>query len=255
MQDVVWQRWLEIWRRVGAELEQAPARLSVRRAELGIALVLTFFFLFAGGLAGRAALIGLVAVAAWAALWPIDETARAARAAVATGEPAPGNDGMLRMVIDAVPEPAAVLDHEGYVIHANRLAEDLFGARRRGGHAASHVAAMSRDPELLAAVDQALISGEAASIELHERVPVERRLLATVAPLAQPRPGAGGPSLLVSFRDSERAGPARAHARRLRRQRQPRATGPLSPRCAASSRRCRGQPRTTSRRASASSRS
>ena len=201
MQDVVWQRWLEIWRRVGAELEQAPARLSVRRAELGIALVLTFFFLFAGGLAGRAVLIGLVAVAAWAALWPIDETARAARAAVATGEPAPGNDGMLRMVIDAVPEPAAVLDHEGYVIHANRLAEDLFGARRRGGHAASHVAAMSRDPELLAAVDQALISGEAASIELHERVPVERRLLATVAPLAQPRPGAGGPSLLVSFRD------------------------------------------------------
>ena len=159
MQDVVWQRWLEIWRRVGAELEQAPARLSVRRAELGIALVLTFFFLFAGGLAGRAALIGLVAVAAWAALWPIDETARAARAAVATGEPAPGNDGMLRMVIDAVPEPAAVLDHEGYVIHANRLAEDLFGARRRGGHAASHVAAMSRDPELLAAVDQALVSG------------------------------------------------------------------------------------------------
>jgi hypothetical protein len=53
MQDVVWQRWLEIWRRVGAELEQAPARLSVRRAELGIALALTFFYLLAGGLAGR----------------------------------------------------------------------------------------------------------------------------------------------------------------------------------------------------------
>ena len=50
MQDVVWQRWLEIWRRVGAELEQALARLSVRRAELGLALALTVFFMFAGGL-------------------------------------------------------------------------------------------------------------------------------------------------------------------------------------------------------------
>jgi two-component system phosphate regulon sensor histidine kinase PhoR len=94
-----------------------------------------------------------------------------------------------------------VLDHAGYVIHANRMAEDLFGARRRGGHVAAHVAAMSRDPELLAAVDQALVSGEAASVELHERVPVERRLLATVAPLARSRPGMGGPALLVSFRD------------------------------------------------------
>jgi two-component system phosphate regulon sensor histidine kinase PhoR len=201
MQDAVWQRWIEIWRRVGVELEQAPARLSVRRAELGIALALTLFFLLAGGLAGRAALIGLVAVVVWAALWPMDEAARAARAAIATGDPAHANDGMLRLVVDAVPEPTAVLDHAGYVIHANRLAEDLFGARRRGVHVASHVAAMSRDPELLAAVDQALISGEAASIELHERVPVERRLLATVAPLAQPRPGSGGPALLVSFRD------------------------------------------------------
>ena len=58
------------------------------------------------------------------------------------------------MVVDAVPEPAVVLDGAGYVMHANRMAEDLFGARRRGGH----VASMSRDPELLEAVDQALAS-------------------------------------------------------------------------------------------------
>jgi two-component system phosphate regulon sensor histidine kinase PhoR len=201
MQDIIWQRWLEIWRRLGAELEQAAARLSMRRAELGLGLALSIFFLLAGGLAGRAALIGLVAAVLWAALWPIDEAERAARAAAAAGEPAGGNEAMLHMVIDAVPEPAAVLDHAGYVVHANRLAEDLFGTRRRGMHVAAHVAAMSRDPELLAAVDQALVSGEAASVELHERVPVERRLLATVAPLAQPRHGAGGPALLVSFRD------------------------------------------------------
>jgi PAS domain-containing protein len=54
------------------------------------------------------------------------------------------------MVVDAVPEPAVVLDSAGYVMHANRMAEDLFGSRRRGGH----VASMSRDPELLEAVDR-----------------------------------------------------------------------------------------------------
>jgi two-component system, OmpR family, phosphate regulon sensor histidine kinase PhoR len=77
------------------------------------------------------------------------------------------------------------------------MAEDLFGSRRRGGH----VASMSRDPELLGAVDQALLSGATCSVELHERVPVERRLLATVAPLDQLRSGGDGPALLISFRD------------------------------------------------------
>jgi two-component system phosphate regulon sensor histidine kinase PhoR len=101
------------------------------------------------------------------------------------------------MVVDAVPEPAVMLDHSGYVMHANRLAEDLFGSRRRGGH----VASMSRDPELLEAVDRALASGAACSVELHERVPVERRLLATVAPLEQMRSSTNGPTLLLSFRD------------------------------------------------------
>ena len=71
------------------------------------------------------------------------------------------------------------------------MAEELFGARRRGGHLAS----MSRDPELLAAVDEALASRQARAVELHERVPVERRLLATVAPLehAGARAGDGPP--------------------------------------------------------------
>jgi two-component system phosphate regulon sensor histidine kinase PhoR len=102
------------------------------------------------------------------------------------------------MLVDAVPEPTLVLDDAGYIMHANRMAGDLFGARRRGGH----IASLSRDPELLSAVDQALGSRETASVELHERVPVERRLLATVAPLERAgASGAGGPALLVSFRD------------------------------------------------------
>jgi two-component system phosphate regulon sensor histidine kinase PhoR len=195
VQDLVWQRWLEIWRRIGAELEPVVARLAARRSELGLAAALGVFFVIAGGLSPRVALLGLAAAAVWAALWPSDATDRAR--ASAAGQPTPGDDGAWHKMVDAVPEPAIVLDGAGYVMHANHLAEDLFGARRRGGH----VVSVSRDPELLAAVDQALASGETAAVELHERVPVERRLLATVAPLEGSRSGSGGPALLVSFRD------------------------------------------------------
>jgi two-component system phosphate regulon sensor histidine kinase PhoR len=100
------------------------------------------------------------------------------------------------MMVDAVPEPAVALDGSGQILHANRLAEDLFGSRRRGGH----IASMTRDPELLAAVDEALETRQSREVELHRRVPVERRLLATLAPLDHPRSGVD-PSLLISFRD------------------------------------------------------
>jgi two-component system, OmpR family, phosphate regulon sensor histidine kinase PhoR len=196
VQHLAWQRWLEVRRRIGAELEVALVRLSARRTELALLLGLIFFFIIAGGLSSRAAVLGAVAVAAWAALWPSEQGARASHAHI-DAQPAPGADRLWRMVIDAVPEPAMVLDHSGYVLHANRLAENLFGSRRRGGHLAS----MSRDPELLEAVDRALASGAASSVELHERVPVERRMLAGVAPLDKSRSSLQGPALLLSFRD------------------------------------------------------
>lgn len=196
MQHLVWQRWVDIRRRVGAELEVPLARLSARRVGLSLALALSAFFTIAGGLSPRIALLGLVAAAAWAALWPSDEFGRATGAS-ASGQPSLASEKLWHMVVDAVPEPAVVLDDAGYVMHANRMAEDLFGPRRRGGH----VASMSRDPELIEAVDHALASGETLSVELHERVPVERRLLATVAPFEQSRSGASGPALLISFRD------------------------------------------------------
>jgi two-component system phosphate regulon sensor histidine kinase PhoR len=196
VQNLVWQRLIEVRRRAGTELEPALARLSARRGELGLVAALVVLFMIAGSLPAVIALVGVAAAVAWAALWPVEADGPTAVAA-APGQPAASGDRLWRIVVDAVPEPAIVLDDAGYVMHANRLAEDLFGARRRGGHFAS----MSRDPELLEAVDRALASGETRSIELHERVPVERRLLATVAPLAQSSSRGRGPALLVSFRD------------------------------------------------------
>jgi two-component system phosphate regulon sensor histidine kinase PhoR len=196
MQRLVRDHWIELRRRIGAELEPALVRLSARRSELGLATALIAFFAIAGGLRLPIALLGFAAAAAWAALWPSELTG-AGLTPRASGQAGSGDDDFWRLVTDAVPEPTVVLDAQGYVLHANRAAGELFGSRRRGGH----FAAMSRDPELLDAVDRALESGETGSIELHERVPFERRLLATVAPLARAEAARQGPALIVSFRD------------------------------------------------------
>ena len=185
------QAWLK---RVSAYAEAAVERVAMRRLELWLALCLTMFFLVAGGLSLPAALVGLAIVIAWAALIA-DDKRRITRMSELE-QNAGASDRLWRMMVDAVPEPAVALDGSGHILHANRLAEDLFGSRRRGGH----VASMTRDPELLTAVDEALTTRQPREVELHKRVPVERRLLATLAPLD--RPGSGGdPSLLISFRD------------------------------------------------------
>ena len=193
MQWSVPQNWL---RRVGSRLEPMQARIAARRIELGVALVLTAFFAIAGGLRPAVALIGLGAVVVWAAAWPADDLAGMVRAGT-RGASAADSERLWRMVVDAVPEPAVALDGAGLIVHANRRAEELFGSRRRGGHLAS----MSRDPELLAAVDEALASHQGCAVELQTRVPVERRLLAMVAALDTSAARGGGPALLISFRD------------------------------------------------------
>jgi two-component system phosphate regulon sensor histidine kinase PhoR len=190
----LWLRLAELGLRVGDLVEAPAARLMARRGELGLALALTAFFVIAGGLSLVAALVGLTAALAFMAFWPADDAAASPRASAQTA-----GDGhhLWRMVIDAVPEPTVALDAAASIVHANQLAEEQFGARRRGGH----IASMNRDPGLLAAVEEALDTRQARAVELHGRVPVERRLLATMVPLEQTPASPGAPSLLITFRD------------------------------------------------------
>jgi two-component system phosphate regulon sensor histidine kinase PhoR len=164
---------------------------------VGLAAALTALFVLAGGLSPKVALFGLLAVTALAAWLPTDDGAAALRSG-SSATAAPDSRRLWRLVVDAVPEPAVALDQAAYVLHANRLADEEFGARRRGGH----IAAMSRDPGLLAAVEEALASRQPRSVELHGRVPVERRLLATLVPfdlsVAETR---DAPAMLITFRD------------------------------------------------------
>jgi two-component system phosphate regulon sensor histidine kinase PhoR len=106
-------------------------------------------------------------------------------------------DSSWRAMVDAICEPALVLDEAGTVVHHNPLAADLF-PRIRTGQPISHV---SRSPGLLEAVDGARDADKPVVVQLQDRVPVQRRVSAILSPLRFERAPAGGPALLVVFRD------------------------------------------------------
>ena len=182
------------WLRLNERLEPVAARLSARRVEIAFLAALALFFVVAGGLSARVALIGAIAAAVAAAAMP----SHASRGSAArAGRDGVEFDRLWRAVIDALPEPAIALNEAGQVLHANRLADDQFAARKRRG---AHLASIIRDPGLLNALEETLSSREGRAVELHGRVPVERRLLATMAPLPDEGTPAA-PALLITFRD------------------------------------------------------
>jgi len=107
------------------------------------------------------------------------------------------NNESWRPLVDAIPEPAVALDASGNVMHHNALVLDLF-PMARAGYPLSH---MSRNPELNQAVERAMNSAEPVIVQLFERIPVERRISATVSRLAGSRERRDIPRLLVTFRD------------------------------------------------------
>jgi two-component system, OmpR family, phosphate regulon sensor histidine kinase PhoR len=191
----LWLRLGELGLRAGELFGPPMARLAARRAALASALALTAFFVIAGRLPPLIALLGLLAAAVLAALWPAEDGSAGGRSGA--GVEGGAANPQWRLVLDAVQVPAIALDPAATVVHANRLAEDQFGARRRG----SHIATVSRDPDLLAAVEEAIDTRQPRTVELHWRVPLERRLLATMVPLEHASPAHGSPTLLITFRD------------------------------------------------------
>ena len=104
-----------------------------------------------------------------------------------------------RDVIEAMPDPIVAADGELTVVYANQAAQHVFTALRHGGP----FALVSRSPELAEALSDVLHNGSPHTVQLYERVPVERRLDATVSPLVGAEPGSA--RLLVVFHDmSER---------------------------------------------------
>lgn len=122
------------------------------------------------------------------------ETAHSDNAAAARGLGAaePG----WRSIVDGLPDPAVLIDQDGLVAHYNPLLADLF-PRVRIGAPLTH---LTRNPELLAALEKPQSDPTARVIHLEDRVPVHRSLSAFVSTIPDETSG-GRPRSLVVFRD------------------------------------------------------
>jgi len=197
-------RWTE--RRAEAEAwtreawKMARYRLSERAMPVAAAAVIFTVLLLFGALGGLAAFGALIALFVAAAAWPLDwggDAEARANNVVAGSRLGEADRASWRVVVDAIPSAAIALDAAGTLVHHNRLAAEMF-PRIRDGLPMSHV---SRSPDLLLAVDRVLAGeGERFDVELIERVPVERRVAATVSRLALPG-RSSAPHALVTFRD------------------------------------------------------
>jgi two-component system phosphate regulon sensor histidine kinase PhoR len=101
----------------------------------------------------------------------------------------------MQIMAEALPDPAIVLNAAGQVLFFNAPARALFASLRQG----SHVTSVIRTPEFLDAVSDAPKRGHAITVTYAERVPVGRRMAATVAPLTQTTEREG--NILVLLRD------------------------------------------------------
>ena len=198
-------RWAE--RRADAEAwagrawVAAKRRLAARWMPVGAAIGILAALVLLGALNGLAALGAVFLLLLATATWPLDSgaiiDAIAGNAAAAGGNRLGDTERKSwRAVVDAIPTAALALDAAGTLVHHNRLAAEMF-PKIKSGQPMSQV---SRSPDLLVAVDRALTSEERIDVDLVERVPVERRVAATVSRLARSA-APSSPHVLITFRD------------------------------------------------------
>ncbi|RTL66727.1 MAG: hypothetical protein EKK41_17905 [Hyphomicrobiales bacterium] len=179
---------------MAAPAEATAARVAARRELLLSAAALSVLFVLFGGLSIAAACLGLALLGAWAALFPTE--LGSGDQVIAKGHVESSGE-LWKHLIEGIPEPALILGPTGHILYVNASGHDLLG----GGRIGLHFTSLSRDPELVAAVDTALETGRTTTVELQERVPVERRRSATVAGLGSQDGTLSSPALLITVRD------------------------------------------------------
>lgn len=188
-----------------------PARLEDRHAIVA-ALAPALAVLVGGALLGA---IGALWVAAAAALlaggaWWFLQRPRSAVGADGLSVSAPAS-GLPDTIIEAFPEPVAVIDGTRRIVGLNRSARDLIGAGQPGRDLALSV----RHPAVLAAVERVFSGVPFVSEEITLPVPVPRtftlhatRLPAPAEPAAPADPAADDPTrpaVLLMLHDETRA--------------------------------------------------
>ncbi len=179
----------------------AKRRLSARWMPIAAAVGILSVLCLSGRLDAVSLCISAIALLFAGALWPLDTMVLLQQMSGTTHiERAPQDTGLdrkgWRAVVDAIPTAALALDAAGSVVHHNRLVAELFPKIRNG----LPLSQVLRNPDLIAAVDRTLGEEERIDVELIERVPVERRVSATVSRLGKST-APSAPQLLVTFRD------------------------------------------------------
>jgi len=147
------------------------------------------------GLSKAFALIGFASFVVSAVLLPRQDAEQALTGAPERPAAAARTASAMHLMADALPDPVIVLNPAGHVLFCNAPARGLFASLREG----NHISSVIRTPEFLDAVSAAPERGRAVTVTYAERVPVGRRMAATVVPLA--RGSERGGSILVLLRD------------------------------------------------------
>lgn len=121
-----------------------------------------------------------------------------------TNQPATDSNPELgwRILLDAMSDPALVLDFSGDIVHHNPQLVDIYPRVRTG----QHISSLIRTPEFLQAIEDAEVGDAPRVIQLHDRVPVTRSISAIITALAVDERHAlptiaNQPAALVAFRD------------------------------------------------------
>lgn len=102
-----------------------------------------------------------------------------------------------RAALDAVPDPVIVLDRDGAIEHINPAAREIYVLLRPGGQPSL----LSRDPDFLQAIDEVLDDGRQRTVEIQERVPIDRRVRITLTAMDGTSAGEEAPRVVISLRD------------------------------------------------------
>ena len=140
---------------------------------------LVIAFVLFGGLRPDIAVLGIAVMIAFLAMLPlpvvtVTETVELP-VAVDTGEG-------IAALVEALGDPALVLDRRGAVLNRNQAARRQYPSLVEG----RAMTLVLRNPELVGAIDASMRSGEPRSFELHETVPSETWDKVTVSPLRLP---------------------------------------------------------------------
>jgi two-component system phosphate regulon sensor histidine kinase PhoR len=161
---------------------------------VAVAVIMVSLVLIAG-LSKAFALIGFASFLASVLLLPRHEAEPAQESELQPAATPGRTAAAMHVMAEALPDPVILLNPAGQVLFCNAPARGLFASLRQG----SHISSVIRTPEFLDAVSAAPERGRAVTVTYAERVPVGRRMAATVAPLT--RGGERVGNILVLLRD------------------------------------------------------